>query len=397
MKRVMLLVVLVLAACNPILPGTMPSTAPEVNVRATETPPTIGVITSTSLPGRTPTPSNLATSTPRPTRTPFFTNTTLPTSVVALRQAAIGKGIDIGAAVAVESLLEEEMYRQVLVREFNLLTAENAMKFIAVEPQQGVYDFKDGDHLVDFAQQNGMRVRGHTFIWHQALPEWLEKGTFTREELIKILQDHIFAEAGHFKGKVFAWDVVNEGLDDTGSLRSTIWLDGIGPDYIEIAFRTAREADPDALLFYNDFNAEGMNEKSDAVYALVKDLKEKGLIDGVGLQMHVTPDQGLTQAELEENMRRLGELGLIVHITELDVRLATPPTQVQLEDQAMVYWRVFDSCLAVPACKAVVMWGFTDRHSWVPEAYRNFGAALPFDENYLPKPAYHAISEALYE
>jgi endo-1,4-beta-xylanase len=393
MKRAICLFwIILLAGCMPavptapIIPATpLPQLSATGTMSATET--------STPRPDPTKTPEVETTSTPRPTRTPFVTYTALPTSVTTLRQLAAARDIDIGAAVAVDLLVNETQYQAVLAREFSLVTAENAMKFDATEPQRGVYDFSEADKIVEFALNHGMRVRGHTFVWHQALPDWLTGGTWTRDELIKILQDHIAAEAGHFKGKVFAWDVVNEAMDDSDS----IWLNGIGPDYVEIAFRAARQADPDALLFYNDYGAEGMNGKSDVVYDLVKDLKAKGLVDGVGLQMHLNDPAGLTRAELEENMRRLGDLGLVVHITELDVRLAMPPTQAQLENQARIYTDVFQACVSVFACKAVVTWGFTDLYSWVPSSYRNFGAALPFDENYLPKPAYHAILKALKE
>jgi endo-1,4-beta-xylanase len=391
MKRAILLLwVILLAGCAPAAPTAAINPATPLS-QPSATGTLVATLTSTPSPGPTKTLEVETTATPRPTRTPFMTYTALPTGTAGLRQLATARGIDIGAAVAVDPLMKETQYQAVLAREFSLVTAENAMKFGETEPQRGVYDFSGADTIVEFALHHGMRVRGHTFVWHQALPDWLTSGTWTREELIKILQDHIAAEAGHFKGKVFAWDVVNEAMDDSNS----IWLNGIGPDYVEIAFRAARQADPDALLFYNDYGAEGMNGKSDVVYDLVKGLKEKGLVDGVGLQMHLTDPGGLTRAELEENMRRLGELGLIVHITELDVRLAMPPTQAQLENQARLYGDVFQACVSVSACKAVVMWGFTDLHSWVPSTYRNFGAALPFDENYLPKPAYHAILEAL--
>lgn len=399
MKRIVpFLLVVILCAC---VPNVSTPVAAEVTMTATDEP----APTNTNLPSPTstltltlsPTPESQYTPTPRPTRTPFVTYTALPTAEVALRQSAAGRGIELGAAVAVEPLRDDPDYRQVLGREFNLITAENVMKFNAIEPKRGEFDFRAADELVEFAAQNGMRVRGHTFVWHQALPDWLTNGGFSRDEMITILRDHISAEARHFKGKVFAWDVVNEAFEDTGALRSTPWSEGIGSDYVEIAFRAAREADPDALLFYNDYNAEGMNAKSDAVYALVKDLKEKGLIDGVGLQMHVDASQGPARADLEENMRRLGELGLVVHITEMDVKVLGAPTQRQLEDQAAVYRDVTAACLSVPACKAIVFWGFTDRYSWIPIQNSRYGTALPFDENYLPKPAYHAIRQVLAE
>jgi endo-1,4-beta-xylanase len=309
---------------------------------------------------------------------------------VGLRGLAKKRGIDVGAAVALEPLLNDETYREVLAREYSLITAENVMKFDSLEPERGVYDFSRADPLVDFAAKNNMRVRGHTLVWHNQNPNWLTSGDFTREELIDIMQGHITAAMTHYKGKVYAWDVVNEAMD--GSI--SVWQ-GIGYDYVKIAFQAARKADPEALLFYNDYGAEGMDGRSDAVYDLVKYLKSEGLIDGVGLQMHVTNRGGPSREDLEANMRRLGELGLIVHITELDVRVGTPETPEELAAQAKVYRDVFDACLAVDACKAVVTWGFSDRYSWVSDMYGGMGAALPFDMSYQPKPAYQAIKEAL--
>lgn len=308
-----------------------------------------------------------------------------------LRGKAAADLFEIGAAVDANALANDAQYREVLAREFNLVTAENAMKFDATEPQRGVFDFTAGDRIVEFAEQNKMRVRGHTLLWHEALPNWLASGTFTRDELIEIMQNHIRAVMGHYKGKVFAWDVVNEIMNDG----SSVWRQGIGLDYVLIAYETAREADPDALLFLNEYGAEGMNGKADAVYDLAKLLKERGLVDGVGMQMHVSAPLDFSQAEFEENLRRLGELGLIVHVTEMDVRIATPPTESTLQAQAEVYRQIMAGCAAVEACKAVVTWGFTDRYSWIPGRYNNQGAALPFDEDYQPKPAYEAMLQVL--
>lgn len=395
MKHLVIPGLIVLLVSGFVLTGCGPTASPAVEATSTGAVTLEPSWTATLPPSATPVPSATATEGPtptrRPTRTPFVTNTPLPTTEARLRDLANARGIDIGAAVAMDPLLNEEIYRQVLAREFSIVVAENVMKYDSLEPQRGVYDFSQSDQLVNFALEHGMSVRGHTLVWNQQNPDWLTGGKFTREELIKIMEDHITAVMTHYKGKVVAWDVVNEAIHDTDSP----WLLGIGPEYVEIAYRAARKADPDALLFLNEYDGEGMNDTSDVVYEMAKDLKAKGLIDGVGLQMHIISNGGPARADIEANMRRLGELGLVVHITELDVRLLTPPTQRQLEDQANDYRQIFEACLSVSACKAVLMWGFTDKHSWVPYFFNGYGDALIFDANYAPKPAYHMIRQLL--
>ena len=192
-----------------------------------------------------------------------------------------------------------------------MLTPENAMKFGLVHPEPDRYDFADADYIVGFAEAHGMQVRGHNLVWHFQLPTWLTEGTWTRDELIDILHQHITTVVGHYRGRVAAWDVVNEAIADDGSLRDTIWLRGIGPEYIDMAFRWAHEADPDALLFYNDYAGEGLGAKSDAIYALVQGLLERGVpINGVGLQMHVSLRWSPQPQDVAANMERLGALGL---------------------------------------------------------------------------------------
>ncbi len=277
-----------------------------------------------------------------------------------------------------------------------MLTPENAMKFGPLRPGQDRYSFSDADSIVDFAETHGMPVRGHTLAWHNQLPTWLTGGTWTRDELTKILQEHITTVVGHYRGRVMAWDVVNEAIGDDGSLRSTIWSQTIGPEYIEMAFRWAHEADPDALLFYNDYGGEGLGRKSDAIYTLVQDLVQRGVpIHGVGLQMHVSLDQYPDPGDVAANMERLSALGLEVHITEIDVRIKEPVTEEKLEMQAHIYQDMLQVCLSAQGCNAFVLWGFTDRHSWIPHFFSGYSAGLIFDEAYQPKPAYYALEAAL--
>jgi endo-1,4-beta-xylanase len=205
---------------------------------------------------------------------------------------------------------------------------------------------------------------------------------------------------GHYKGKIFAWDVVNEAVDDNNKMRESVWYKVIGPDYIEQAFRFAREADPDAKLFYNDYNTEGMGSKSGAVYKMVKELKEKGVpIDGVGLQMHIgaAPGEAPSAKALAANIKRLNDLGLEVHITEMDVKIQklSGTDEEKFQKQADVYAMVLKTCLEAENCTALVTWGLTDQFSWIPGFTGHPDAPLLFDKKYQPKPAYHALIKVL--
>ena len=313
-----------------------------------------------------------------------------------LRSFAEARGILIGAAVAADPLRSDALYRDTLKREFNILTTENAMKFEPIHPSRNTYSFRDADAIVSFAEASDMRVRGHTLVWHQQLPSWVTSGMFTRDEWIDILREHIFTVVERYRGQVYAWDVVNEAVDEDGSLRDTIWLRNIGPEYIDLAFRWAHEADPEVRLFYNDFGGEALGPKSDAVYNLVQDLLQRGVpIHGVGLQMHISLEDPPDPEEVRANIDRLVALGLEVHITELDVRIKLPATEEKLLEQARIYREMLEVCLSAENCTAFVMWGFTDRHSWIPWFFGGYGSALIFDDSYRPKPAYHALVDVL--
>ena len=315
-----------------------------------------------------------------------------------LRSLAESRDFSIGAAVAAAPLRDEPAYASTIAREFNMLTPENALKFGPLSPSRGVYDFDAADAIVEFARSHSMKVRGHTLVWHMMLPAWLTEGTFAPGELRTILHDHIFTVAGRYRGQIAAWDVVNEAIADDGSLRDSIWLRAIGPEYIALAFQWAHEADPGARLFYNDYGGEGLGTKSDAIYRLVQDLLQRGLpVHGVGLQMHIGLQLGPQPQELAENMRRLGALGLQIQITELDVKIqdGSGSLEKRFAKQAQIYGDLMTIALSEPNCSAYVLWGFTDRHSWIPHFTGHPDAALIFDAAYHPKPAYFAIKDAL--
>lgn len=304
-----------------------------------------------------------------------------------LRDLAEACRVRIGVAVDADALENDTVYREMVAREFNVITPENAMKFGPLRPAPGEYDFSKADAIVSFAEEHGMRVRGHTLVWHNQLPPWLLKGDYSQDELRELLREHIQTVVRRYRGKVFAWDVVNEALDTHGSLRKTIWLDRLGPEYIELAFRWARESDPDALLFYNDYNHEGGGKPSKAIYTFVKDMKNRGVpIDGVGLQMHLSLNHLPDIQHIVQAIRRFGDIGLQVHITELDIKIPSPTDKTALEKQAKMYGELIRVVCNEPACTDIVIWGLDDGHSWVPDK-----SALVFDNRYQPKPAYHAM------
>ncbi|MBS1856043.1 MAG: endo-1,4-beta-xylanase [Acidobacteria bacterium] len=317
-----------------------------------------------------------------------------------LRDLAAARGIRVGAAVA-PGYFSEQPYADTLAREFNQAQPENAMKFGLIHPARDTYNWTDADAIAAFAAAHGQALRGHTLVWHNQVPAWLANGGFDSTRMAAILQDHIRTVVGRYAGRVYAWDVVNEAFNNDGTLRGTLWYDtpGIGlsgTGYIEQALRWTRDADPGAKLFYNDYSAEGSNTKSDAIYAMARDFKARGVpLDGIGLQMHFTTSTP-SLASMEANIRRLTDLGLEVQITELDVRLPVDASGVasaaNLAAQAKIYGDVTALCLKFPLCTAIQTWGFTDRHSWIPSSFAGYGAGLEFDASYQPKPAYDAMA-----
>lgn len=323
-----------------------------------------------------------------------------------LRTAADGAGILIGTA-ARPALFSEAAYAQTLGREFNMIEAEDVMKWWVIRRNQGEFDFSQGDQLVAFARAHGLKVRGHCLVWDHNNPEWLAKGSFSPEQMSRLLHDHITTEMRHYASQVFAWDVVNEALDEGGQPKNSLWYNhpgigmaGKGTAYVEQAFRWAHEADPKALLFYNDNGGEGIGKKSDAIYAMLKEFKQRGVpIDGVGLQMHIDRLNFDAQA-VASNLARLTALGLQVHITELDVSLplnaAGQAGADDLRRQAEVYRGVVRACLENSGCTAIQTWGFTDKYSWIgSHTHGDRGAALLFDRDYKPKPSYTAMLEEI--
>ncbi len=310
-----------------------------------------------------------------------------------LRAAARRRGRGVGTALAAPTASTDPRELALVARDYSSVTPENAMKWDLVHPAPDRYDFSAADAIVTFARAHHLTVRGHTLVWHRSLPAWLTDGHFDREQLIAILRDHIHTVVGHFRGQVQQWDVVNEPLNATGpGLRDDLWSRGIGPDYLALAFRFAHEADPNAQLYVNEFGTDVTNRKSTALLHEVRALRTTGVpVDGVGFQMHRNLGRSESAAAITANLDRFSTAGLRIWITELDVALRTPVEPGALDRQAVVYRDTIRACLAVVRCDGVTTWGFTDRHSWIPAAQPGHGAALPFDEQLQPKPAYEAM------
>jgi endo-1,4-beta-xylanase len=311
----------------------------------------------------------------------------------------------VGAALAAHHLTSDTQYATVAAREFNYVTPENEMKWSYVEPSPNSWDFAAADQIVAFASKHNMKVKGHTLVWHSQLPKWMEELTGA-EAVRAALERHVRTVAGHYKGKVYAWDVVNEAFSDDSKpvLRNSVFQKHLGEEFIAQSFRWAHEADPDALLFYNDYSIEYPGAKLDAVYSLVSRLKAAGVpIHGVGFQSHVNAADAPTNAQFAGVIKRFTDLGLLVNISEIDVSIGSKvsgdlPTRVTL--QRNTYRSLVAACVANPKCHSVTVWGVPDKYSWLnmPEFWTWAGQGphypLLFDDSYGKKPAYDGVLDA---
>jgi endo-1,4-beta-xylanase len=310
----------------------------------------------------------------------------------SLGEHAAARGKYFGNAVD-NNELNDAQYRPIVTSEFGQLTPANAMKWDATEPNPGQFTYTRGDEIVNLARQSGQTVRGHTMVWHSQTPGWVQNLDATA--LRTAMQNHITNVANHYEGQLYAWDVVNEALNEDGTLRNSFWLQKLGSGYIADAFRAARAADPNVKLYINDYNTDGVGAKSNGMYTLVQQLLQQGVpIDGVGFQAHLAIQYGFPTS-MQQNLQRFADLGLDVAITELDVRMQLPSDSAKLTTQATYYRNATNACLAVTRCVGITAWGFTDKYSWVPNTFPGEGAALLVDANFQRKPAYTAVHDAL--
>jgi len=295
----------------------------------------------------------------------------------------------VGVAVDVSELKTNSQYRSVVINQFNSITAENAFKFLHVQPDINRYDWEETDYLVNFAKQYNKRLHGHTLVWHSQLPPWIYGFTGNWKEL---LRDHITQEVGRYKQDIFSWDVVNEAFNEDGTLRSTIWLDHLGVDYIRLAFEFAHTANPEAKLFYNDYNLESNPAKLKGVIDFLTHLKASGIqIDGIGMQMHIT-NTFPSINQVAEASKTIADAGFLVHFSEMDVYMNTADgktslSKSELQEQANRYASVFTtySQLNEKNQFGITIWGVSDADSWIPA-----GLPLLFDYSYEQKPLYCA-------
>jgi GH35 family endo-1,4-beta-xylanase len=319
-------------------------------------------------------------------------------SIDTMAGAALTRGHHMGTAVQTALLdsATEPLFTTVLTTHYDLLVAEYQMKWGTTQATRGVFNFAFGDQILVFASRHGMMVKGHTLVWHQSLPAWVT--ALAPTEVGAVLDAQIAAVASHWKGQLYAWDVVNEAITDDGAgYRDSIWFQHLGAAFIERSFRAARAADPSAQLLYNDYGAEALNAKSNRVYTVVRDLKNAGVpIDGVGLQFHVNGAAPPPLADVATNLDRLIALGLTVNFSEIDIRVAdVPGTQAEkLARQRTLYHDIIALCAARPQCHSASTWGITDKHTWIDMQYGAGHMPLPFDVNYAAKPAVVGVIDA---
>jgi endo-1,4-beta-xylanase len=295
-----------------------------------------------------------------------------------LGAAAAQSGRYFGAALAA-GRLGDSTYTTISNREFNMVTAENEMKMDATEPSRNNFVFTSGDRIFNWAVQNGKRVRGHTLTWHAQQPGWMQ--SLSGSDLRQAMINHINGVMAHYRGRIYAWDVVNEAFADGGSGgRRDSNLQRTGNDWIEVAFRTARNADGTAKLCYNDYNIEDWNAaKTQGVFRMVQDFRNRGVpIDCVGFQAHF--GTGGPPSTFQTVLTNFAALGVDVQITELDIQNA-PST---------AYANTVRACLNVARCTGITVWGVRDTDSW-----RTGANPLLFDGNGNKKPAYDAVLSAL--
>lgn len=281
--------------------------------------------------------------------------------------------------------------------EFGQITPGNTQKWQYTEVTKGTYTYDKGDVVTDFAEANGQILRCHTLIWYNQLPSWVSSGTWTNATLAAAIEAHIASEVGHYKGQCYAWDVVNEALADDASYRTSIFYTTMGTSYIPLAFSAAAAADPDAKLYYNDYNIEYAGAKATAAVSLIEMVQAAGAkIDGVGLQGHFIVGSTPSAATLTSQLKTYAALGLEVAYTEVDVRFSSlPSTDAGLAQQATDYGSVTSACLAVDACVGITIWDFDDGYSWVPSTFSGQGDACLYWANLTTKPAYDTVQSLL--
>lgn len=331
----------------------------------------------------------------------------------SLRAHARKKGLLSGSAVHVDKLATDSEYARLLGEQCDILVPHIELKWVALRPARDRFYFAPGDALLAFADRNHIKVRGHTLCWHESVPGWIKQPEAAKDTR-QLFIEHIQTVCKHFAGRMHSWDVVNEailpkdGRDD--GLRKSFWFEQIGPDYIDLAFHTARAADPHALLTYNDYGVEYDNEEDSTrrrqILELLRGMKQRGVpIDAVGIQSHIKAAQPDAIGKgLSEFMESIRMMGLQIYLTELDVNeddIKSDDVALRDAEIAKTYRQFLDVALANPAVKLVLTWDITDRFTWLndgPTHHRKQPnrpqRSLPFDRDYRPKEAFFAMRDA---
>jgi endo-1,4-beta-xylanase len=328
-----------------------------------------------------------------------------------LKSAAASRGLLIGCCVHARGLRHEPDYAALVKQQMSILVAENEFKFGPLHPAPTSFFFDDADTIINFAEQNGMKMRGHNFVWHRSLPAWFATYV-TPQNAEQVLVNHIETVAGRYKGRIHSWDVVNEAIQISdslpGGMRNSPWQKVL-PNYIDIAFRTARRVDPHAILTYNDYDIEGeaaaATAKRAAVLELVRGMQQRGVpIDAVGIQSHIHAGPKSTYGPaLTQFMKDVEKLGLKMMLTEMDVNDRDLPADIPTRDKAVAeaYAGYLKTALANKNVLALLTWGITDRSTWLNhEGARKDGQqerCLPFDPDLKPTPAFFAELNALQQ
>jgi endo-1,4-beta-xylanase len=332
-------------------------------------------------------------------------------AVESLRETGARSGLLVGCAVKSLRLRDTPEYAALVKSQASILVDENAWKFTSqLRPSPDQFDFTATDYLADFAEDNDMKLRGHNFVWHRQLPTWFD-GYVTKANAAMVLVEHIERVAGHYAGRIHSWDVVNEAIHVSdgmpGGLRNSPWYKLLGAGYIDLAFRTARQADPKALLVYNDYGIEadgpGDSAKRKAMLEMLRGMQQRGVpVDALGIQSHISARTGAKYgAALQQLIADAREMGLKVLLTEMDVNdnALAPPLPARDATVAAVYRAYLNLTLADPAVIALLTWGITDRYTWLNgEDSRKDGLPerpLPFDEKLQPKQAFFAELKAI--
>ncbi|MBQ0161886.1 MAG: endo-1,4-beta-xylanase [Treponema sp.] len=313
----------------------------------------------------------------------------------SFRDGAKEKGFNSGIALAAGSFLDPNVAKIVKENSY-IVVSENSMKWQNLRPNKTFWNWNDVDQLIKFADENGMIVKWHTLFWHQQNSNFISSN-WTREEALAAMDEHIETIMTRYKGKIKEYDVVNEMFEEDGSFRQNVWYKTIGPDYIEHALIKAREVDPDAKLYLNEYNNEEKgNRKADAMFNFVKDLKDRGVpIDGVGMQLHLDTSYNYSEEAVRRNIQRYAEIGIDISFSEVDIRVPMDSVEAHQALQTERYLSLYKLAAENSNVKSVITWGWTDKGSWIPATFPGKGSALMYDAQGKPKPVYNEVKKFL--